>query len=198
MPSATLTGRGRLVWVARLLPVLALAWLAPGAAPAEEAKPAATARPDRWAALRIFLGEWEGTVAGQPGAGTARRSYTLVLNDRFIEVRNESIYPAQEKNPQGEHHEDRGMISYDRAAKKYVLRQFHVEGFVNHYVQESLSADGRTLVFVTAAIENIPAGFRGRETYRFSGADEFTETFELAEPGKDFAVYSETRFTRKR
>jgi hypothetical protein len=184
--------------LAYLVPLLALALLAPVAAFADEAKPAAAARPDRWAPLRIFLGEWEGTVAGQPGSGTARRSYALVLNDRFIEVRNESIYPAQERNPQGEHHEDRGMLSYDRAAKKFVLRQFHVEGFVNHYVQESISEDGRTLVFVTTAIENIPAGFRGRETYRFNGADEFTETFELAEPGKEFTVYSETRFTRKR
>ena len=53
-------------------------------------------------------------------------------------------------------------MSYDKAAKKLVLRQFHVEGFVNHYVLESVSEDGRTIVFVTAAIENIAPGFRGR------------------------------------
>jgi hypothetical protein len=50
---------------------------------------------------------------------------------------------------------------------------------------------------VTAAIENIPAGWRGRETHRIVSADEFVETFALAEPGKDFATYSETRFRRK-
>ena len=96
-------------------------------------------------------------------------------------------------------HEDVGFISYDKAAQKLVLRQFHVEGFVNEYVLDSISSDGRTLVFVTRSIENIPAGWRGRETYRIvSDDDEFVETFALAEPGKEFATYSETRFRRKR
>lgn len=58
--------------------------------------------------------------------------------------------------------------------------------------------DGRTIVFVTAAIENIAPGFRERETYRLVGNDEFVETFALAEPGTDFATYSETRFKRKK
>ena len=104
----------------------------------------------------------------------------------------------QEKNPKGEVHEDVGFISYDRAAQKLVLRQFHVEGFVNHYVLDRLSEDGRTIVFVTAAIENIPAGWRGRETLQIVSEDEFVETFALAEPGKEYATYSETRFRRKR
>jgi len=46
-------------------------------------------------------------------------------------MRNQSTYPPQAKNPKGEQHEDRGFISYDKARKKFVLRQFHVEGFVN-------------------------------------------------------------------
>ena len=89
-------------------------------------------------------------------------------------------------------------MSYDKAAKKLVLPQFHVEGFVNHYVLESVSEDGHTILFVTAAIENIAPGFRGRETYRIVSDDEFVETFAMAEPGKDFATYSETRFKRKK
>jgi hypothetical protein len=46
-----------------------------------------------------------------------------------------------------------------------VLRQFHVEGFVNQYVLEPGSTPER-LVFTTEAIENIPAGWRARETIR--------------------------------
>jgi Domain of unknown function (DUF6597) len=34
-------------------------------------------------------------------------------------------HPPQEKNPKGEAHEDVGFISYDEAAQKLVLRQFH-------------------------------------------------------------------------
>jgi hypothetical protein len=54
------------------------------------------------------------------------------------------------------------------------------------------------IVFVSAAIENIPAGWRARETYRFTGPDEFSGTFEVAAPGKDFEVYSEARLTRQK
>ena len=147
---------------------------------------------DKWAPLRPVLGTWEGTSNGQPGKGTVRREYRLVLNDRFIEVRNTSTYPPQEKNPKGEVHEDRGFISYDTARKMFVFRQFHVEGFVNTY---AAPADSRPLVFTSEAIENIPPGWKARETYRFDG-DELVEVFELAEPGKEFTIYSEMRLRR--
>ena len=41
---------------------------------------------------------------------------------------------------------------------------------------------------MTESIENIPAGWRARETYVTHGPDEFEEIFELAEPGKPFVV----------
>jgi hypothetical protein len=153
---------------------------------------------DVWKPLRAFIGEWKGDVSGEPSAGTGEREYTFVLRDRFIRVSNKSTYPPQEKNPKGEVHEDVGYFSYDRATKKFVLRQFHIEGFVNQYVMESASSDSRTLTFVSTSIENIAPGWRARETYRFSGDNEFTETFELAEPGKDFAVYCQTLFRRRK
>lgn len=150
--------------------------------------------PDRFEAFRFFLGAWEGEGQGQPGRSRVSCEYTLVLDGRFIEVRNRSIYAPQEGNP-GEDHRDVGFISFDGARGKHVLRQFHVEGFVNQYVHESTSDDGKTLVFVTEAIENIPAGWRARETY-LVGEDELVERFELAEPGKDFELYSEARLRR--
>lgn len=73
---------------------------------------------------------------------------------------------------------------------------FTVEGFVNHYVLDSVSPDGRTVVFVSAALENIPSGFRARETYTKVSDDEFTELFEIAEPGKEFEKYSGAHFIR--
>jgi hypothetical protein len=156
------------------------------------------ARTDPWQPVRTLVGSWEGEANGEPGTGRSEREYRFTLNDRYIQVASKTTYPAQPKNPKGEVHQDLGFISYDKIARKLVLRQFHVEGFVNEYVLESASDDGRTLVFVTTAIENIPAGWRGRETYRIVSEDEFVETFALAEPGKDYATYSETRFRRKR
>ena len=88
------------------------------------------------------------------------------------------------------------MYSYDRALKKVVLRQFHGEGFVNERTLDSVSADGKSLEFTTVRIENIAPGWRAKESFRVLSPDEFVETFSLAAPGKDFAVYSETHLKR--
>jgi hypothetical protein len=152
------------------------------------------AAPDTWAPLRFLLGTWDGVVTGEPGKGESQRTYRLTLRNRFIEVRNISTYPPQQKNPKGEVHEDVGYLSFDQLRKAFVLRQFHVEGFANTYVMPSTA---QAMVFTSEALENLPAGWRARETYRQTGADSFIEVFELAAPGKDFAVYSETRFTRR-
>jgi hypothetical protein len=148
---------------------------------------------DRWGPLRPLLGAWEGTSSGQPGRGTVRREYRLTLGDRFIEVTNTTTYPPQDQNPKGEVHEDRGYISVDNARKQFVFRQFHVEGFVNTY---AAAMDGLPIVFTSAAIENIPPGWRARETWRLEPGGELVEVFELAEPGKEFTTYSETRLHR--
>jgi hypothetical protein len=108
-----------------------------------------------------------------------------------------STYPPQEKNETGEIHHHLSMISYDGARKRFVFRQFHAEGFVNTYVQEP-TTDEKKIVFVTEAIENIPSGYRARETYTILSHDEFTERFEIAEPGKDFELYSEAHLKRVR
>jgi hypothetical protein len=126
---------------------------------------------DVWEPLRFFVGSW---------------------------ARNKSVYEPQDLNPKGEVHEDWGLFSYDQSRRKIVFRQFHVEGFVNQYILDSLSADCKTLGFVTESVENIPSGWRARETYRILNKDEFRETFELAAPEKDFEVYIENHFKRKR
>lgn len=155
-------------------------------------------RSDVWEPLRYLIGKWEGTGEGQPGVSKVQREYRFVLNDKFLHVQNRSVYDPQPKNPKGEVHEDWGMISYDKRQKQFVFRQFHVEGFVTQYVGTSISTDGKTIVFTSENIENIPAGWRARETYKITTPDEFTETFELAEPGKDFQIYTENHFRRKK
>lgn len=154
-------------------------------------------KPDPWAPLRAFIGQWQGESKGEPGTGKAERTYAFALNNRFIQETHKSVYPPQEKNPKGETHEHLSFFSYDKAAKKLMLRQFHVEGFFCQYTLESMSDDGRTFVFVSAELENFMPGWRGRESYRLVSDSEFVETFALAPPGKDFATYSETHFHRK-
>lgn len=150
-----------------------------------------------WAPFRFFVGSWEGIGEGCSGSSKAERDYEFVLNGKFLRVRNKSTFKPQEKNPKGEIHEEVGFYSHDNNRKNFIFRQFHVEGFVNQYVLDKLVEDDRTLVFVTEEIENVPKGWRARETYKILNDDEFTEVFELAAPGKDFEVYTKNRLKRK-
>lgn len=148
---------------------------------------------DVWAPFRFFVGSWEG---GSDKSKT-ERDYEFVLEGTFLRVRNKSTFEPTEKNPKGEIHEDVGYFSYDNSRKNFVLRQFHVEGFVNKYVLESLADGGKTMVFVTESIENISSGWRARETYKILNDHEFTEVFELAAPAKDFEVCAKNHLRRK-
>lgn len=51
-------------------------------------------------------------------------------------------------------------------------------------------------MFTSESVENVPSGFRARETLRLMGPDRLEETFELAPPGKDFSIYSSSSLTR--
>jgi len=100
--------------------------------------------------LDFIVGEWRGTSRGEPGEGTIEKSCTRALNGRYIECRTTVTYKK-------EVHVEHAFYSYDKAAKKLRLRQFHGEGFVNTYIETE------PLVFVTSDIENIPAGWRARD-----------------------------------
>ena len=154
-------------------------------------KEATSACCESFARLDFLLGRWEGTQEGQPGTGTVTRE----LNGRFIRVQNRSIYPAQPQNPKGEIHEDVGYFGLDRSRKLIGFRQFHTESFVVPYVWDTASTASR-VVMMSEAIENIPKGYRARETMVQIGRDELEEIFEMAEPGKDFEVYSRARLKR--
>lgn len=157
-----------------------------------------TKRDSLWMLLKPFVGTWKGEGGGDPGKGKYERSYQFILNKRFIEIRNKSTYEPTTQNPKGGVHEDIGYFSYDNGRKTFVLRQFHVEGFVNQFRIDSISPDKKTIVFISESIENIPSGYRAKETYRLVSDDEIDETFEIAEPGKDFSVYSKVKLVRQK
>ena len=157
-----------------------------------------TRRDSLWLTLKPFVGKWKGEGGGEPGKGKYERSYQFILNKRFIEIRNKSTYEPTTQHPNGEVHEDIGYFSYDNGRKTFVLRQFHVEGFVNQFRIDSISPDKKTIVFISESIENIPPGYRAKETYRIISDNEIEETFEIAEPNKDFIVYSKVKLVRQK
>lgn len=165
-------------------------------ASAQNAAPAPDAA-DPWAAVRFLEGEWRGSAEGEPGTGTVRRSYQFVLGARYLHERNVSSYDPKEAATPPEVHEHWSFLSYDRQRQRLVLRQFHQEGFVNQYIQVLEATTPQRIVFESEAIENIPSGWRARESYDLTGPDTFTETFELAAPGQEFAVYSKSSLRRE-
>lgn len=153
-------------------------------------------RSDIWESFRYFLGRWTGTGSGSPGNSQADREYKLILNDQFIQITHQSLYKPQERNPEGELHEELGYISYDGGRKLYVYREFHVEGYVNQYVSEGLAPGGQKLIFKTEAVENGPPGLQARTTYEILGENEFKETFDLAGPGQKWSCFITNDFKR--
>jgi hypothetical protein len=146
--------------------------------------------------LQYFVGSWTGVETGKAGIGKGERVYQFILDGNYLFHKNTSTFEPQEKNPDGEVHQDWAFYSFDKIRQKYILREFHSEGFVNQYVLDSLSTDNKTMIFVSEAIENIPPGWRARVSFRIQNEDGFHETFELAAPEKDFSIFLENKWTR--
>ncbi len=153
---------------------------------------------DVWQTLRFLEGTWTGQGDGMSGVSNVTQTYAFILGSKFMEMRTRSEFKPQEKNPKGEIHEDLGLFSYDGARKTFVLRSFYVEGFVNRYVLEEISTDGRTLTFVTEAVENAPPGTKAKLVFIWDGKRVLEQSFFVAFPGQELSCFSTNRMTRSR
>ena len=152
---------------------------------------------DVWQPLHYFIGEWQGQSMGKSGEGIGERIYRFIMNDTYLYYQNTMKFNSQEKNPKGDLHEDRTFFSYDKNRKLIVARQFNIEGFVNQFVLDSLSADQKMIIFVTENSENAPSGLQARLIYEIKNENEFVETFELGFAGKQFSCWMTNTWKRK-
>lgn len=152
---------------------------------------------DIWEPFRYFTGSWVGHETGASGIGKGTRTYEFALNDKYLFHKNKSVFEPQEKNPDGEIHEDWGFVSYDTNREKFILREFHSEGFVIGYILEDGEPNSKKLVFTSESVENVPEGFRARLTITILSDDEFLETFELASTGKEYSELLRNTWKRK-
>ena len=110
---------------------------------------------------------------------------------------NDSKFEPTDKKPEGEHHIDKGFISFDKQRKCIVYRQFNIEGFVNQYVlNDSLSIEN-TLIFETETIENFMPGGSARWTIKKADNNTIETIFEVSFPGGEFTCFGENSLTRK-
>lgn len=153
---------------------------------------------DPWNPLRFLVGVWEGSGKSDSGDSNVEREYKFALNDKFLQQAQRSTYAPKAKDPKAQVHEDVGFFSYDKARKQFVFRQFNSEGFVVQFVVTSISDDGKSIVLDSEINENIPKDMRSRVTYKILNDNDFTETYDIAEPGKDFVTYFAKHFKRKK
>lgn len=110
---------------------------------------------DPWAPFRPLVGKWKGQKTGMGGDATQSVEWKFILGDQFLHCQTVS-------KGEGDPHEDFGVLSYDKARKRFVYRAFFSEGFVNQYVAK-ISNDGKLIELVTEAVENGPPGLRAKE-----------------------------------
>jgi len=146
----------------------------------------------------FLIGNWVGTGEGFGNEKSdIKSSFQYVMDTTYIEVVNESQFAPTKKNPKGEHHIDKGFISYDAQRNMFVFRQFNNEGYVNQYILiDSLSNDS-VFIFETEIIENfVPEGKARWRIKRISDTD--TETlFDVSFPGKEYACFGKNKLTKK-
>ncbi len=156
-----------------------------------------TAQTSPFEKFDFLIGNWSGNGEGFGNEkSNINSSFQLIMNGKYIEVKNESKFEPTAKNPEGEHHIDKGFISFDGNRKKYVFRQFNNEGYVNRYILvDSLSSDSY-LVFETEDIENFLPGGNVRWTIRKVDDNNIETTFEVSFPDKDYVCFGTNLLTR--
>ncbi|UCE19636.1 MAG: hypothetical protein JSV84_04630 [Gemmatimonadota bacterium] len=152
---------------------------------------------DVWEPLRYFVGSWTGESTGKAGDGKGERTCEFIMEGTYLHYKTVMHFEPQEKNPEGEVHEDWVFFSFDQNRNSLVVRQFNTEGFVNQYVLDSLSSDGSRLVLTTEHSENAPPGLMAKYTLEIKNADEFVENFELGFSGKGYSCWMTNTWYRK-
>ena len=144
---------------------------------------------DPFAPLRFLLGTWVGEGDGQPGRTAGEASFSLELGGHALVRRSWADTPAAPGRA-ASRHEDRITV-YPEGGR---LRALYVdnEGHVIHY---NVMATAEDAVFLGDA----GPGPRFRLTYRRTGAETVSLTFDIAPPGKPeaFVTYLRADMRRK-
>ncbi len=140
--------------------------------------------------INFIIGNWSGTGSGFGNeASVIESKFQYIMDKKYIEVINDSKFEPTDKKPEGEHHIDKGFISFDMIRKAIVFRQFNNEGYVNQYVlNDSLSTE-TILIFETENIENFMPGGKARWTIKRISDDQIETVFDVYFPGKDYTCF---------
>jgi len=141
-----------------------------------------------------FLGHWKSDPSACIGIGKATRIYQWVLDSNYLFSKTEALFETD--NPSTDRHMDWSISSYDKVNNRLKIREFHSEGYVIEYYNDSISADKKTMTYISNALENTPKGWSARLIIKIINENTFDEYFDLAKPDEPFKTYVKGRWVR--
>ena len=146
--------------------------------------------------LSFLQGSWKGTGTGF-GNSTSKitATYNFIMKNRYIEVKHESVFKPTAEKPQGDHHIDRGYISFDKARNIIIYRQFNSEGYINQYILNETLSTADVFVFETEHIENFVPGGKARLTIKRINATSIETVFDVSFPNKEYTCFGTNKLT---
>lgn len=142
-----------------------------------------------WNKFEWLTGEWIGEGSGKPGQGGGTFSFKLDLDEKIMVRKSHSEHPATDKKPKVVH-DDLMVIYLDYSGSPSKAIYFDNEG---HTINYSISYAGKSIVFTSAKITNIPAF---RLTYILLDNETVDTKFEMSQDGIQFMTYIEGKSTR--
>ncbi len=148
--------------------------------------------------IDFIIGNWEGTGAGFGNSTSIiSASYNYIMDAKYIEVKHESHFKPTENNKEGEHHIDKGFISFDTSRNSIIYRQFNNEGYINQYVLNDSLSNTKTLIFETEKIENFVPGGKARLTINKINDNEIETIFDVSFPNKAYSCFGTNKLTKQ-
>ena len=136
---------------------------------------------EKWKGL---MGEWKGEGSGKPGQGGGTFSFEYKLDNRIIERKSHSEYPAAKDKPLIIH-DDLMIIYPDSLGIPSKAVYFDNEGHVLNY---SITYPAADIVFTTEKNGNAPVF---RLSYTRLDSNTVNTKFEMSRNGVDFMTYVE-------
>lgn len=155
------------------------------------------AQTNQFEKINFIIGDWTGTGSGfENNKSEIESSFHLVMDGKYIEIKNESRFEPTEKNPEGEHHLDKGFISFDKSRNSIIFRQFNNEGYYNQYVLNDSISNENLLIFETEIIENFVPNGKAKWTIKKINENEIETVFDVSF-GKDYTCFGTNKLLRK-
>jgi hypothetical protein len=148
--------------------------------------------PPDFSTLGWLRGQWTGKTDSNGLPGDAKLTVSPDLENHFLVFRGEVSLAATPSVPAAKE-SWMGILSTGPDATQFILRVFSSTGFITRY---RLIVEGAEVRLNPEGGDSPPPGWLFRRIWARTGTDEFSETVQVAPPGKAFFDYYTTKFAR--